>query len=438
MEGIIYKATNTFNGKVYIGQTICGLAKRRTQHLKSARIDGANRFHNALYQYPSAFEWETIDSFQGTREQVAHALNVAEEYHIIKNRADNPDYGYNASTGGYSCSVFDERLKRMTKKHEGKGKVMLQYGTDGAFIKEWPSLREIARAFSKNQQKAGDLTRGVRYGYMWRVKTNENYPKSIPPAELYQTPTQPVIVYGRDGAFVGKYASCKDAKAALGVSVKVRHETPRDIQLYPNQQTKYFFFADDGGNYPETINVIEYIRPEKIKKDCRIKVAAYDLNGDFVARYDSIAKAMEATGADHKNISHSCKMRHPVIPPNSRTKYVWRFITNDVPEKHIEVINNKAKHTTVRRWRYDDEGRRIGVDINVTEREAETRNKKEHRIIQYSKTGEFIKVWETTYAAVCAGMESTALIRKSLSNIPTAKETHFIWRKYQEGYPTKL
>ena len=70
MKGIIYKATNTFNGKVYIGQTIAGLPKRKSQHYKDAKSDSDNIFHVALYQYPNAFEWETIDTFTGTKEEV--------------------------------------------------------------------------------------------------------------------------------------------------------------------------------------------------------------------------------------------------------------------------------------------------------------------------------------------------------------------------------
>ena len=176
---------------------------------------------------------------------------------------------------------------------------------------------EIARTFSKEKMTGNSMTYGLHYGYMWRIKKSENYPKSIPPAEIYQKPTQPVIAYGRDGAFVGKYASCKDVSTALGVTVKVRHETPHDIQLHP--KTMYFFFADKGGDYPEAINVIEYIRHEKAKKDCRIRVAAYDLNGDFVARYNSIVEAADATGVDHSTITRFCKMNHLVVPHNCRS-----------------------------------------------------------------------------------------------------------------------
>ena len=146
MKGYIYKATNTFNGMVYIGQTI-HLDKRKAQHLREARIDEANRFHTALYQYPGAFEWEVIDTFSGDREYVTHTLNIAEEYHILKYNSSDPRYGYNANSGGYSSAVLNDRLKALAKKHEGTCKAMLQYDQEGHFLKEWESLSEISREF---------------------------------------------------------------------------------------------------------------------------------------------------------------------------------------------------------------------------------------------------------------------------------------------------
>ena len=84
MKGIIYRATNSYNGKVYIGQTITSLKHRRSEHLRDAVSDSVNHFHLALMQYgKDAFEWDILDEFSGSREDVIHALNVAEEYHIL-------------------------------------------------------------------------------------------------------------------------------------------------------------------------------------------------------------------------------------------------------------------------------------------------------------------------------------------------------------------
>jgi group I intron endonuclease len=54
---ITYIATNTFNGKFYIGSTI-DFHKRKTNHL-TCRVK--SHFHNALRKNPEAFVWEVIE-----------------------------------------------------------------------------------------------------------------------------------------------------------------------------------------------------------------------------------------------------------------------------------------------------------------------------------------------------------------------------------------
>ncbi len=52
---ITYKATNTINGKFYIGSTKNDFEGRKKSHLKS---EANYPFHNALRNTPDAFEWE--------------------------------------------------------------------------------------------------------------------------------------------------------------------------------------------------------------------------------------------------------------------------------------------------------------------------------------------------------------------------------------------
>ena len=49
-----YRATNTTNGKFYIGSTT-NFEKRKKAHLRSKEI---YPFHNALRKTPDVFEWE--------------------------------------------------------------------------------------------------------------------------------------------------------------------------------------------------------------------------------------------------------------------------------------------------------------------------------------------------------------------------------------------
>ena len=62
MKGIIYKATNKKNGKVYVGQTTNTLERRKRGHKDRAKNTNYNsHFHNAIRKYGfDVFKWEII------------------------------------------------------------------------------------------------------------------------------------------------------------------------------------------------------------------------------------------------------------------------------------------------------------------------------------------------------------------------------------------
>jgi len=116
-KGIIYKATNIINGKVYIGQTIKGLDKRKSDHLADKR--GTGYFHSSLKSYGKEnFIWEIIDEAE-TREE----LDEKEKEWIWLNYSNNKQYGYNLTEGGNgnSGSVHSEET-RAKMSLAGKGK----------------------------------------------------------------------------------------------------------------------------------------------------------------------------------------------------------------------------------------------------------------------------------------------------------------------------
>lgn len=130
--GIIYKATNLINQKVYIGQTIRSLEKRKNQHLKNA-INGKklSYFHDAIKKHGlENFKWEIIAECSSKEE-----LNSAEIGAIFINKSFGEDgehfdtkFGYNMTPGGNSLGVhnlgrkqsqetIDKRVKHLRGKH---------------------------------------------------------------------------------------------------------------------------------------------------------------------------------------------------------------------------------------------------------------------------------------------------------------------------------
>jgi group I intron endonuclease len=114
-----YKATNTLNGKFYIGSTT-NFEKRKKVHL-SSRYNYP--FQNALRKNPEAFEWEVVkdDSDEPVLEQAlldmwygkecCYNLNPCASRPPVMHGEDNPMYGK---------SPNEETLRKNREAHLGK------------------------------------------------------------------------------------------------------------------------------------------------------------------------------------------------------------------------------------------------------------------------------------------------------------------------------
>jgi group I intron endonuclease len=96
---IIYKVTNTVNGKIYIGQTIRPLDVRKWQHISDRRHNrDFSYFHQALNKYgKESFEWQILEHCDSKEE-----LDEM-EFHYIKQYNTFRPGGYNLTTGGDGC-----------------------------------------------------------------------------------------------------------------------------------------------------------------------------------------------------------------------------------------------------------------------------------------------------------------------------------------------
>jgi group I intron endonuclease len=93
--GIVYKATNTKTGMIYIGQTWRALRVRILEHIKPSN-SGKTHFAKALAKYGiDAFDWETV--FESDDKD---SLDVVEKNFIEKYSNEMPGILYNIASGG--------------------------------------------------------------------------------------------------------------------------------------------------------------------------------------------------------------------------------------------------------------------------------------------------------------------------------------------------
>ena len=113
---IVYKITNTINGKAYIGQSQTSLERRWTLHKSDAKRNIDNyHFHKAIRKYGTdCWILEILEEINDIE-----LLNEAEKKWI--EYYDTFNNGYNSTNGGENGYIIsDEVKKRMRNNHWSK------------------------------------------------------------------------------------------------------------------------------------------------------------------------------------------------------------------------------------------------------------------------------------------------------------------------------
>ncbi len=126
---IIYKVTNTINGKCYIGQTIQTLKRRITRHLHDVEFGSSAYYHNAIRKHGwDNFICDVIDTGCQTKDE----LNEMEFHYIKQYKSHYTENGYNITWGGDGNSLYgsdnpmygrkrtDEEKELMSKNRKRK------------------------------------------------------------------------------------------------------------------------------------------------------------------------------------------------------------------------------------------------------------------------------------------------------------------------------
>lgn len=204
MRGVIYKYTNTINGKVYIGQTIRE-AQRKIEHERYSR-KSASYFHIAIKKYGyNSFLYEVLFIIEdNNKEYIRDILNFQERHFIKLHSSNNRKYGYNLTVGGdgvvgNTVSESSKRkisiskkgikwtqsqketfskartgLKYNWKKSPGihSYKKVAQYTKDGILVKVFNSLKEASNFMKCPSSTISVVCHNQRksaLGFVWKL-----------------------------------------------------------------------------------------------------------------------------------------------------------------------------------------------------------------------------------------------------------------------------
>ena len=137
MVGLIYKATNIIDGKIYVGQTTVGLPARIKRHLKDCRAKKKthNYFHRAINKFGiENFKWGIIENIRAnTTQELKKILDNKEYLWIKKTNSTNPAIGYNLTEGGGYLPNVNGKLNGMAKRYVFIGPDGKRYKIHGKF-----------------------------------------------------------------------------------------------------------------------------------------------------------------------------------------------------------------------------------------------------------------------------------------------------------------
>ena len=150
--GLIYKISNPFNNKTYIGQTYRSLTNR-IQDYRKVKVN--TYLSKAFNKYGfNNFIFEIIDVGYSIDD-----LNQKEIDYIKQYNSNHRDYGYNIHVGGRNTIVGEETRKKMSEAHKGRKQ-----------SKEWVEKR-IPKKGSKEALKHGRPKTEEDKKYLSKVST---------------------------------------------------------------------------------------------------------------------------------------------------------------------------------------------------------------------------------------------------------------------------
>lgn len=122
---LIYRATNTRNGKAYIGLTE-DLHKRKTEHLCLANRGYQYHFHKAIRHHGfDSFVWETLEKCDSRDAAAQREVELIAEHDTFNNGYNGTEGGH----GGFKARHTDETKRKISETLRGRFKGKLNQET---------------------------------------------------------------------------------------------------------------------------------------------------------------------------------------------------------------------------------------------------------------------------------------------------------------------
>lgn len=262
----IYKIENLINGKKYIGQSI-DIQYRFNNHKSESFNPKSNAYDTAIHRAIRKYGVENF-KFEIVEECDQENLREREIYWIKYYNSFGS--GYNLTSGGEGVPTIN--IKQVQKLWD-----------DGLSIKEISTKMNCQQHTVIHILEAYDnYTREESYK---RGRINARKKNS-----------KPIVQYDVDGNFIQKYCSAVDAEERTGITASnIRGVLAKQQLLAGGYQWIHEGQEPPGAYNPKTSND---------KKP----VLQFDKQGNFIAEYESVSRAIQAVGLKYpSSVSRCCE-----------------------------------------------------------------------------------------------------------------------------------
>lgn len=327
----VYMHTNKINNKKYIGITRQNPPEKRWGHNGHAYRENKH-FSSAIQKYGwDNFKHEIL--FRGFSKKQAEDKEVEL---IAYYDCTNSKFGYNKDKGGRSAGRFTEdTIQKMRDAHKNidiywNRKPVLQYKLNGECVGEFEGVTFAAKQCGYNDPSIiAKCCKGIlkkAYGYIWRYvdePLTEEHRMWCISYDYNPTNKKQVTCYDMNGNFINTYDSVLQAERFTGADHSV-------IIRCCNNQCKtsagYIWrYSDDD----LTAEHIKWCNHMSGKKALSKPVVQFDMNMQFIGRYESITEAKRKMGVNNSCISQCCNGKLQTYGG-----YIWKF-EDDVDNMYI-------------------------------------------------------------------------------------------------------
>ena len=329
----VYKITDLTNNKIYIGATTEGSGVRFNRHVARAAQGSSYPIHIAIREHGKEnFKLEILQMCDSLDE-----MNERETYWIAKEGSTNPEIGYNKKAGGGIRFQTSETRRKIGDLHRGKisekRKSILQYDSDGNFLKEYPSIADaeletaIVRSSIIRVLKKRATRPSKKNPYIWLYKDGEAA-ATVDPKDYYinleykntvsdkfrsmrvdtdgdmSKLATPVALCDTEGNILKKYESLSEAHRDTGTSTvtikKYMTDSEYSAKMVASGKTDKLW-KELSKDDPDIVAKLGNIKDKSSDRKTKI-IEQYDLNGDLIATYKGVKEFMKEQHTEIRTI----------------------------------------------------------------------------------------------------------------------------------------